>query len=328
MLHELKTSIKNAGETFNYLVKNNGECLVLNYHGVVESITSPRLERNFHGASAFISHLKFLKKYKKVISLDELMQAIDTRQSLKNCVVLTFDDGYRNNIYAKELADRTFKTQVPITIFVSANCVDSERRSIWTVNLSLLLLRGGISQLEFGGKFFSMNTESERNVAFNSVRNDLKQKDGIARQQLLDSIIEQYDSNELEMLVDKYPQFKMMNWDECRQLISGGCNIESHGLEHEVQNSEQTREILTDEIIKSKEIISQNTGKEVLSFSYPNGNFSEMSIGILKNSGYKIAFTTRSGVLSERAYDEPYLIPRIQPASKLSSFIRGIVEAQ
>jgi hypothetical protein len=45
---------------------------ILTYHGIVDTITHPRLERNFHTTSIFIEHLKQLKRNNfKIITPDQ-----------------------------------------------------------------------------------------------------------------------------------------------------------------------------------------------------------------------------------------------------------------
>src|SRR5690606_33316305 len=118
---------------------------ILTYHGIVDTITHPRLERNFHSTATFMEHLKCLKRNKfKVITPEQLLE-LKNPEIEKKIVMISFDDGYTNNLKAMEVLD-DFK--YPAVFFVSTASIGSSH-SIWTVNIELLILEGPLNKLHF-----------------------------------------------------------------------------------------------------------------------------------------------------------------------------------
>ncbi|HOK55971.1 MAG TPA: polysaccharide deacetylase family protein [bacterium] len=84
---------------------------------------------------------------------------------------------------------------------------------------------------------------------------------------------------------------RFLNWKEINEMIKEGVEIGSHTLTHPhlTQISEKTAK---EEIISSKKIIEDKTGKEIKFFCYPYGEFNEKIIDFVKLAGYKGAFVT------------------------------------
>lgn len=97
----------------------------------------------------------------------------------------------------------------------------------------------------------------------------------------------------------------------CKQLIevksTGLVDIGAHTLTHPLLVNE-TDEIATREINGSIDLLSNILGCEVKYFVYPNGNFSEREVEILKGKGIKLAFTTEREKISHS--NNPLTIPR------------------
>src|SRR5277367_5824513 len=72
---------------------------ILFYHRVAAQAGAPDLRgRRTLTAREFEEHLKHLTRYYRVISLDEAADALRSGAALpENAVVITFDDGYRDN---------------------------------------------------------------------------------------------------------------------------------------------------------------------------------------------------------------------------------------
>lgn len=111
--------------------------IFLCYHGVTERPT--RSLANLKGlhvnARRFARHLAFLQRRYRVIPLSEYVRAQREARSLPDyCVVLTFDDGFRNffTVAAPMLAAR----KMPATVFLITNNAgeksDQQLRDSWT----------------------------------------------------------------------------------------------------------------------------------------------------------------------------------------------------
>src|SRR5258706_8223637 len=90
------------------------------YHGLVHTRQYSRLERNLHLVSGFREQVRFFRR-QGVMSLDELTNTWGPRgDSKRRAVVITFDDGYANNLLAAEILAAA---KLPWAIFVSTNAM-------------------------------------------------------------------------------------------------------------------------------------------------------------------------------------------------------------
>lgn len=77
----------------------------------------------------FAEHLELLRRHYPVLTLHELVSSLRDARLPKRGVVLTFDDGYADNLWnAKPLLE---KYEVPATFFVTSGCVDSSSEFWW-----------------------------------------------------------------------------------------------------------------------------------------------------------------------------------------------------
>jgi poly-beta-1,6-N-acetyl-D-glucosamine N-deacetylase len=73
--------------------------------------------------------------------------------------------------------------------------------------------------------------------------------------------------------------------------------VGSHTVNHACLNRCTPEEQLY-EIRESKRVLSEWTNKEVLYFSYPNGDTARVDDAVLRENGYRMAFTTKARFLS------------------------------
>ncbi len=312
----MKSFFKNIQSFFNIKPKRFG-IAILTYHGLVNEITNARLQRNFHTVQQFEEHISFLKKKKfKFLNASELVYFIENPKEIKSqkMICITFDDGYQNNLQAIEILE---KNEASGIFFISSDSINAAT-SIWTVNLSLLLLEGSLSSINFQEKEYSLATYELRLLAFNQIRNHLKRVSSEIRNELFNQIITQFLKNELEHLVAKHDYFTMLTWDEIQSVQNNNIQFHSHGHFHEIHNQEQNIETLKNEIVTSKKVIEEKINQEVFLFAYPNGNYNSNSVPLLNEAGYKAAL-----VLGEEKYTpaaEKFAIPRITPNRKFHKF--------
>lgn len=84
---------------------------------------------------------------------------------------------------------------------------------------------------------------------------------------------------------------RFLNWQEIKEMSEQGVIFGSHSLSHpHLPDLDEKR--LWEEVYISKKIIEDKTGKEVLYFCYPYGDFNERVIEKVKLAGYQGAFIT------------------------------------
>ncbi len=321
MLQNIKSQLIYLWQSL-FVKKHSDGIVILTYHGIIDNFTHPRLQRNFHTVKQFSKHIDILKKRKfNFLNASELVYYIDNPNQIgkKKLACITFDDGYQNNLKVIEILN---KNNIPGIFFISTSCIDSGI-SIWTVNLSLLLLEGNLDKIKFNSFTYSLSNYEEKSVAFGIIRNHLKNVDAEKRKLLFDEIESQFPDNELQFLMQKHSYFKMLNWDEIRAVQNENIQFHSHGHFHEIHNQKQSKAVLQSEIETSKELLEKNLKKNVFLFAYPNGNYNPNSVSLLQSSGYKAAL-----VLEQKKYNgnlDIFSVVRITPNRKKDKFLKQIL---
>ncbi len=280
--------------------------IVLSYHGVVERRTDDRLERNLHTLSDFREQLGLLRR-ERVIGLDQLWEELRSGAPLMPGVVLTFDDGYENNLVVAELLARL---RLPWAVFVPTGCI-GHGRTIWTVELSLLVLCGRNASLEAFGSLFSLRTQGEREEAFQALRGRLKALPALERVVHMEALRRQFPEGETEYLLGRFPSLQLLSWSDVRGIASTGAVVGSHGVFHEIHHAAQPAAIREHELVTSRQELEKQLGREVRYFAFPNGDCTPASGEEVSRAGYRLAFTTRQDTV--RVGAEPGVLPRLEP---------------
>ena len=105
-----------------------------------------------------------------------------------------------------------------------------------------------------------------------------------------------------------------LNWNEILELSNNGITFGSHTVTHPQLKLLKNEDIEL-EIRQSKEVIEDNLGKPVESFSYPfafpeeDKEFTKHLGGALQKYGYKYGVSTRIGMTSKK--DDVYFLKRL-----------------
>lgn len=102
--------------------------------------------------------------------------------------------------------------------------------------------------------------------------------------------------------------FKILDWPQIQEMFQSGLiDFQPHGLTHQ-KLARISLEQAKNEIKKSKEIIERRLDKKCCFFSYPNGDFNEAVISILRENGFKAALTVKSGMADRNS--DLFKLPR------------------
>jgi peptidoglycan/xylan/chitin deacetylase (PgdA/CDA1 family) len=85
-----------------------------------------------------------------------------------------------------------------------------------------------------------------------------------------------------------------LNWEELKRLSDQGYDIASHGYYHLPLNEKlfnTDKKAFTNEIYKPKKMLQEKLDRNIEVFIYPNGVRNDSAKKILKEAGYKYAFT-------------------------------------
>lgn len=263
---------------------------IITYHRIIEDDHDGVCPYISVRKSDFLRQVQFFRKYYSVIPLDEAVDLVRRNGVDKHYLVITFDDGYRDNY---SLGLEIFESEgVRPTVFVTTGCVDRQE-PLWPDKVRQLLYGAKLTQsAALAGIQVDISPDiAGRIKAVKAVIAHLKKLDMVAREQYLADLRRQLgDVAGSERL--------MLNWDEVGELSRRGVTIAAHTINHPVL-SNVTEEVAAAEIGGSREMLEQKTGLPIRLFAYPNGtvaDFTEATIGQLKDAGYEAAVTTIRGV--------------------------------
>ena len=129
---------------------------ILLYHRVAKLATDPQLLSVL--PENFATHLKTMRRIANPISLQQLLYYLENGNLPERSVVVTFDDGYIDNLhFAKPLLDRF---DVPATVFVTTGMIGKTQEFWWDELERLLLLPNTLPEqlrLSLNGKLCQWN---------------------------------------------------------------------------------------------------------------------------------------------------------------------------
>lgn len=305
--------------------------LILMYHRIVELPLDP-----FALAVTpqhFAEHLEVIRKYSHPISLIEMTQRLKEGQRPHRAVVVTFDDGYTDNLTnAKPLLERF---DVPGTVFITSGQIGTEREFFWDELERILLepgrlpetlklhVDGDVLEWELGAASNYQQTDYQNHTGWNiDAPSDPSPRHALFRSlhQLLKPLPLSEQQKSLEQLLawsgreaSARETHRTMTMEEVRRLAEGDLiTVGSHTVTHPTLSA-LTIDAQRTELEESKARLEEILNKPVRTFAYPFGGESDYTaetIRLLKEIGYDCACSYFPGIV--RAHTDPYQLPRIQ----------------
>ena len=196
-------------------------------------------------------------------------------------VLITFDDGYSDNYrYAFPTLQ---KYNIRAMFFITINFID-KNRYMWIDILNRYAKSKDISMEEF--------KKIGRKIKMLPIQKRDKFLETLMKKESLDNDIS-------------------MGWRELKEMQECGQNIANHTINHP-NFSQEDRETIYKELRVAKRRLEDKLNIKDIHFAYPDGDIGNQkeSLNILKELGYKYAFTTKRGVWDEKV-DNDLLINRI-----------------
>lgn len=289
---------------------SKGKAVILMYHGFsppCECVRPDTLGKH-QPINFFEQQLQFIVEYCNPVSLERVLSGLPLPP---RSVVLTFDDGYRNNYkLAFPLLQRY---NAPATIFVTTGFVD-QTHPLWNDRLEYLIANsvGACVEIKCDGVALQLatGTEQEKQASLAKANHLFKVMPETQKQRLLNALEEalkvSWEWNNIPDMICP------LGWGEIREMQrSGLVAIGSHTVSHPILSRCDEAQ-LKDELKLSRQRIEEETEAPCHLFAYPNGeagDYSEQSIEWLEKSGYTGAVTTIGGMVDTSSYDR-YQLPR------------------
>jgi peptidoglycan/xylan/chitin deacetylase (PgdA/CDA1 family) len=275
--------------------------LILCYHRVAEGVEDP-----FYlcvSPGNFAAHLEEMSRAREPSTLADV--AVPSRRPR---VVVTFDDGYRDNL-ANVLPIAESKG-VPITVFVTSGILGNHHGLWWDRLGTLLRSRPPhVKEIELpaGGRNVRLPLGSSGIRAdLDSVRRHLLPLRVTEIEQALDAVSRQWQ-------VSSAPpaDAATLTPRDLRQLAaSDTVTIGAHTADH-VRLRDRPAPEQQDTISSGKAELEQSIGRGVSHFAYPFGgrdDFDDRSVDAVRSAEFDTACTTIPG--TARSSTDPYRLPR------------------
>ena len=281
---------------------SKGRPLVLAYHGVVSDDHPDDLLRTREAVSLreFRQQLADIRRLFTPISATDLLDFIEGKASLPTYpVLITFDDGFRNNLTCA--APELQRQGVPALIHITTGMIGRDRL-LWTQELNERILGWPRKTLPLPESRPDVETPPEgaaRIGIADHVRVLCKRIPDRVREAYLDRLREEPLPRGEAWHRELYD---FLSWDDVRSLSRKGFAIGSHTVGHRIL----TRigpERLEHELCASKAMIERQLGQECPWIAYPNGRAGDFSPEVLRathKAGYKIGFTLTGRLGSRR----------------------------
>lgn len=323
--------------------RSERKALILCYHKINNSCSDPRLCVT---PRHFAEHLEVLRQHAHPIGLEQLSQALMGGNLAARSVVVTFDDGYADNFYeARPLLERY---GIPATVFMITGYI-GRNREFWWDELDRLFLQPGAlpekldlsvngstyrweldESAHYGEEAFRRRwragdeTRGSYHTLYKSLWKLLHPKTEDERQSVLHQLRGWAGAKEVVR-----PGYRPLSLEEVvalgqAELIEVGAHTVTHPALRRLSRDSQR-----DEIVGSKSRLEEILDRPVTSFSYPYGNLSEQTVGIVREAGFSCACSTRAGAV--RPSSERFQLPRMEVqdwdgegfAGQLSSWFSG-----
>jgi peptidoglycan/xylan/chitin deacetylase (PgdA/CDA1 family) len=250
----------------------------------------------------------FKERGYEFISLDRMYRHFLENTFKKKFVVVTFDDGYLNNLtHALPVLK---KHDVPFSVYVSTNFPDGKAVLWWDLLEDLLLERDTI-EIKTGSEHhrFSCASMEEKEDTFEAIRSIIigfGERDFLPRvEEIFKGLGKDIYSKAVELA---------LSWEEVIELAKEPLvTIGAHTVNHYALN-ELPEHSAVYEVLESKKKIEAHIGTEVEHFAYPYGGLGHMEakdLEIIKKYGFKTAVTTISGNIFPGHRNHLVYLPRI-----------------
>jgi peptidoglycan/xylan/chitin deacetylase (PgdA/CDA1 family) len=262
------------------------------YHGIARQ-----------GAGELAAQLRYLARHFKVVSLGTMLDRImNGSYPLADEIVLTFDDGLRNNLTVVYPLLR--ELQLPATMFVCPALVES-REWLWNHEMRCRLQMLAIPDLaELRMKLLTPGTTVDAIIEWMKTL-------PLQQRRMAEAIIRQATAGFQPTAAQK-EAFDVMNWNDLRSLDCDLITVGSHTLSHPILTKLSGQEIEA-EILESRRCLEQRLERKVDLFCYPNGAYDRRAYQLVQKT-YRAAVTTETGVIDGTDGLDVHRLPRIPSA--------------
>jgi len=277
----------------------------------------------------FAEQLEVIRRYGFPMPLRQMVEALQDGKVPKRGIVVTFDDGYADNLYsAKPLLERY---DIPATVFVTTGHV-GHPCEFWWDELDRVLLQPGklpprlelsldgrAWQWELGEAATYTTADYQRDRTWHIEREDdptPRHRLHRSLYQLLHNLTER-DKQQLLGNLRKWagaepigrPTHRTLSHHELVHLAEGGLiEVGAHTVTHPMLSALSVVE-QRDEIRRSRAHLEGILNRPVTSFAYPHGSYTKETLAVVREAGFACASSSEPDAVRTNA--DCFQLPRI-----------------
>jgi len=300
--------IRGVWQTVRYF--NRDKIVILMNHGVTDREIGVWTQLS---SARFEEQMRYIGRHYHPIALSEAVAMLRKEKPMvPNSIVVTFDDGFRNNRTIAYPILR--KHNIPATIFLTTSFVDRGGQYegfLWTDYIYLLLMSTAETMLDvndLGLGQLDISDHNKKYQAKDAICGALKRIPYQEKARIIEAI-----RSRLKCAIN--PQisepFLPLGWDEIKEMSESGLvSFGAHTVTHEIL-TQLPHSVMRDEINQSQEALERNLSEKVEYFAYPNGTMADFNEGIKRIVAEKFgcALTTIEGL--NRAGCDMYELKRV-----------------
>jgi peptidoglycan/xylan/chitin deacetylase (PgdA/CDA1 family) len=265
-------------------------------------------------AAEYESQLRFIAKHFDVFNFKTLQSHVErTGRFPERSLIMTFDDGYIDNYEVVYPMVKRFGFTA--TMFVTAGFI-GQNKLFWWDKLAYVVKHTKRDRIDLDAPFeitMSLDEYPQRQAAARAVIKRAKTMLDEEKEELILKLSEQ-----LDVEIDDAQHRTMMTWEQLREMSRDGIEIGAHSVNHPIfSNVDEER--LRHEVTRSKQMIEEHIGDEVITFGSPGRgiltapqkvDFESRLSRIVEEAGYRFSTQYRWGLAYENQFT-PYRVPRL-----------------
>ena len=284
--------------------------VVLTYHGVISDdyANHPLRSANMVNVTEFRRHLLEIVRLFNPVSMDDFKAWFRGGHELpRKPVLVTFDDGYKNNLV--HAAPLLKQMGVPATFFIPTGYIGTDRL-LWPTEVFCRAYYWSERRMPLprGKEIIVPQGHSARTAFAGTIERKCKQLSADDYMKYLARL-----RADCELVLDEPARelFGFLDWDGVRELKTSGFDVGAHTVEHViVSRVDQAR--LAHELRASKAMIENEIRSECFCFAYPDGHADDIPPAAMRavaDAGFDVAFCVMDGICRRSA--NPMLLERV-----------------
>ena len=228
------------------------------------------------------AQLEYLTRHHEILSLSELVQRFEDRKPIpERCAVLTFDDGFKDNL--DDALPILQRYRVPATIFLVTGSVSSGELP-WPQRIGCILQRTTKTEVchaVLGGLRIPITSPARRRLAHKALKSAMESLGRSARERVIDDLAR---TLEVEPV-----RGRMLTWQDVREMRVVGMEFGAHTFSHPFSARIPLDEARW-EMERSREDLKEHLGIDHPPFCFPAGSMNPQLVSLARELGFRSCF--------------------------------------